>query len=142
MPAIDLPCPARPDVATLDALLHMVRELAPAASAVGLLALLYDGQVVVRGRGQWRVWAAAPAPTGWTLCWEPVQGRTRSTVLVANQRDALGLIGAWLASELQRRRVKIAVVLPTMSDVMPRAPGCRCHLEEGDSPCPVHGQEE
>ncbi len=22
-----------------------------------------------------------------------------------------------------------------------RPPGCKCHLEEGDSPCPVHGEE-
>jgi len=24
----------------------------------------------------------------------------------------------------------------------PRVPGCECHMEEGDSPCPVHGTEE
>lgn len=23
-----------------------------------------------------------------------------------------------------------------------RAPGCACHLEPGDSPCPVHGDDE
>lgn len=23
-------------------------------------------------------------------------------------------------------------------DTVPRKPGCRCHLEEGDSPCPIH----
>lgn len=26
-------------------------------------------------------------------------------------------------------------------DTKPREPGCECHLEEGDSPCPVHGVE-
>lgn len=26
-----------------------------------------------------------------------------------------------------------------MSDTKPRAPGCTCHQEEGDSSCPVHG---
>jgi hypothetical protein len=24
----------------------------------------------------------------------------------------------------------------------PRPKGCECHLETGDSPCPVHGEEE
>ena len=23
-----------------------------------------------------------------------------------------------------------------------REPGCACHWEEGDSPCPVHGEDE
>jgi hypothetical protein len=34
--------------------------------------------------------------------------------------------------------------MPTLSesDIVPRKPGCVCHLEEGDSPCPVHGMEE
>lgn len=27
-------------------------------------------------------------------------------------------------------------------DKKPREPGCLCHWEEGDSPCPVHGEEE
>ncbi len=27
-------------------------------------------------------------------------------------------------------------------DTKPREKGCACHLEEGDSPCPVHGEEE
>lgn len=27
-------------------------------------------------------------------------------------------------------------------DNEPRTPGCECHVEEGDSPCPVHGDEE
>lgn len=27
------------------------------------------------------------------------------------------------------------------NDTKPRDPGCLCHLEEGDSPCPVHGDE-
>jgi len=94
------------DFATLDALLYLVRALTPAAQAVGLLVHLYDGLVVVRGPGQWRIWTAAPAPKGWLLCWEPVQGRTPSTVLVRGQQDAQDMIGAWLASELlQRRRV-------------------------------------
>lgn len=26
-------------------------------------------------------------------------------------------------------------------DVKQREPGCECHLEEGDSPCEVHGDE-
>lgn len=26
-------------------------------------------------------------------------------------------------------------------DTKPREPGCECHWEEGDSPCPVHGDE-
>lgn len=29
-----------------------------------------------------------------------------------------------------------------MHGTVPRAPGCRCQWEEGDSPCPVHGDEE
>jgi hypothetical protein len=28
------------------------------------------------------------------------------------------------------------------SDVVPRAPGCQCQWEEGDSPCVVHGENE
>ena len=28
-----------------------------------------------------------------------------------------------------------------MADPVQRAPGCVCHWEEGDSPCPVHGDE-
>ena len=31
-------------------------------------------------------------------------------------------------------------VLP--DDLVPRPPGCQCCLEEGDSPCPVHGDGE
>lgn len=27
-------------------------------------------------------------------------------------------------------------------DAVPRTPGCRCHWEEGDSPCPVHVHED
>lgn len=27
-------------------------------------------------------------------------------------------------------------------DTEPRPPACRCHLEIGDSPCPVHGEDE
>lgn len=27
-------------------------------------------------------------------------------------------------------------------DRMPRPTGCKCHLEIGDSPCPVHGDSE
>lgn len=27
-------------------------------------------------------------------------------------------------------------------DTKPREPGCQCHLEEGDSPCRVHGEDE
>lgn len=32
-------------------------------------------------------------------------------------------------------------VQTSMDFVMPRPPGCRCHQEVGDSPCPVHGEE-
>lgn len=28
-----------------------------------------------------------------------------------------------------------------MSDTVPRPPGCKCHWEMGDSPCPVHDNE-
>ena len=27
-------------------------------------------------------------------------------------------------------------------DMEARQPGCQCHLEIGDSPCPVHGEDE
>ncbi len=30
----------------------------------------------------------------------------------------------------------------TEDDTKARDPGCKCHWEEGDSPCPVHGEEE
>ena len=29
-----------------------------------------------------------------------------------------------------------------LDGVVPRAKGCKCHLEIGDSPCPVHGEHE
>ena len=32
--------------------------------------------------------------------------------------------------------------LPPTAETKPREPGCKCHLEEGDSPCPVHGEDE
>ena len=32
--------------------------------------------------------------------------------------------------------------VPRDPDMMPRPPGCRCFLEEGDSACPVHPCEE
>lgn len=31
---------------------------------------------------------------------------------------------------------------PPLDDKKPREPGCKCHQEEGDSPCPVHGEED
>ncbi len=31
---------------------------------------------------------------------------------------------------------------PASENISKRAPGCRCHWEEGDSTCPVHGEEE
>lgn len=33
------------------------------------------------------------------------------------------------------------VALAVAPDTEPRAPGCQCHLEPGDSPCPVHGED-
>ncbi len=30
----------------------------------------------------------------------------------------------------------------TGGDTEPREPGCKCHWEAGDSPCPVHGEDE
>lgn len=30
----------------------------------------------------------------------------------------------------------------TTANELRRALSCKCHLEEGDSPCPVHGEEE
>lgn len=31
---------------------------------------------------------------------------------------------------------------PQVDDKVKRIPGCECHLEEGDSPCRVHGEDE
>lgn len=31
---------------------------------------------------------------------------------------------------------------PASADREPREPGCKCHWEVGDSPCPVHGENE
>lgn len=30
----------------------------------------------------------------------------------------------------------------TQDEKVPRNPGCLCHWEEGDSPCPVHGEHD
>jgi len=35
-----------------------------------------------------------------------------------------------------------ALVCPDHSEYQPPVPGCKCQWEIGDSPCPVHGEEE
>ena len=36
---------------------------------------------------------------------------------------------------------EVTVDVNAGAEMQPRDPGCTCHLEEGDSPCPVHGDE-
>jgi hypothetical protein len=46
-------------------------------------------------------------------------------------------------SELRNGALSSAAeIVRALADLQPRRPGCRCHLEEGDSPCPIHGEKE
>lgn len=172
--------------------LHLARELAPAARAAGLLALVQNGALVLRGRGQHRVWTAAPWVPGWRLVWEPAEGRNPSIIAVRDADAAREMLVAALEGlAAERRRVRLVIHLPTMTarkpgehvwtthertgwtvcrvctvvqradgrnkpcrgparlslrndpeETTPRPPGCVCTWEEGDSPCPVHGEDE
>lgn len=47
-----------------------------------------------------------------------------------------------LAAEVKRLREENEKLIETLQEHgLLRAAGCECHLEEGDSPCRVHGDE-
>lgn len=50
-------------------------------------------------------------------------------------------VGTKLRTELGQLRAYVAK-LSNAADNVARPPGCQCTWEWGDSPCPVHGQEE
>lgn len=43
--------------------------------------------------------------------------------------------------EIERALTRSVEVIYFADDRKRREPGCRCHLEEGDSPCPIHDAE-
>jgi hypothetical protein len=67
--------------------------------------------------------------------------------------NGLGIREAWVREACRRRMplsgsdAQALERLLTMTEwkqqkQSSRTPGCLCHLEEGDSPCPIHGEEE
>lgn len=65
------------------------------------------------------------------------------------QRDAARMEAGRLKDEVERLRQRLAVACQKPgctkkhdNETVCRAEGCECQIEEGDSPCPVHGMDD
>lgn len=158
----------RDDPKAIASMFAMARALEAQARAAGFLAMVSNAAFIIRGPGQWTVWSAAPGPRGWLCLWWPRRGCTPSQVGVRDAQSAQDMIGMALRGEARARRARRGVLVvdgveavvrrPTVElavvrrrpaglvnsepDSMPRPRGCVCTWEPGDSPCPVHGQDE
>lgn len=69
--------------------------------------------------------------------WQVIERqRTESKYLRTEVARQAGLIEQ-LTAQVEHLQRQLA-----SDDPLPRKSGCRCQLEEGDSPCPVHGDDD
>lgn len=70
---------------------------------------------------------------------EDAFGRRDVCDLIFTTRDEAMTVGMnTCAAEMRSLEVKP----PVKTDTVPREPGCQCQWEAGDSPCPVHGDDD
>lgn len=85
--------------------------------------------------GPWLVWRARSRAPGQALpeltALDPLAAALAASITDACFPDDAG---AGNTASMRRRGNTAAIA----GDTKPREPGCQCHLEEGDSPCPVH----
>lgn len=108
------------------------------AIILGLLDEIDRLRTHLRNANGGHEWARHPRE-GWTVC--------GSCGLVRNYENG----GKTCAGRLPSISTRDAEGAPASTapeqvggpdDTVPRAPGCACHLEEGDSPCPVHPSDD
>ncbi len=112
--------------ASLEVDLHETRSAMSAITGMPYDSCVIELTQALRLAHTWRPIAAAP--------------RDGTRVLLCDTRwpdgsmDVGSWSGQWLAGD--------GAMAPTHWLPLPEPPGCRCHQEIGDSPCPVHGTEE
>ena len=83
---------------------RLTAALEAAARRAGLLALVLNGELVIRGAGQARVWQAGPASPGWRLIWQAKPGDTPAIISVRSWEHARDMISAELESRAIRAK--------------------------------------
>lgn len=117
-------------------------RLESAGRRAGLLVFVQAGRLVAHERRRPRVVLALYGrPLRWTVF--HCTGTASRSWEVANTAGDLarGLAAFADLLKLVASRRPPAVVAGH-KDTQPREPGCRCQLEAGDSPCPVHGDDD
>lgn len=123
---------------------ELARRIEPAARRAGVLVFVHQATVVVRDVRQHSRWVARPDGAGWRLTLKLDQ-RLRGIDSFVTSIDAVSTIVRKDLVSLAKWRTSRPAPLPSMrifAEAGPRAPGCQCHLEEGDSPCRIHGDED
>lgn len=93
-------------------------------------------------------WEGDDRPPGCPNCATPFSLTVTTDTPLFDLAMALDRNGRTLDFELRARlpeqhpeHMDIALACAPEPDTEPRPPGCACHLDAGDSPCPVHGEE-
>jgi hypothetical protein len=97
------------------------------------------------------VYEADALPPACPSCATPLSLTVTPETTLFDLAMAVDRNGHELAFDLERRPTAIptgprpmdfALACAPEHDTQPRPPGCDCHLDHGDSPCPAHGDDD